>query len=418
MPIGEQIRNYILEGKHVALWGASNDAIMLVNELRNQYNVCPELFIDSDVNKQGKCFMDIPIVSATQALEMFPDICIYIVASNYKYQVMGSLLHDMHVAQERIINYEPVVWKKGCMFIENALQCVGNSVCFCSSDFGKKKSPRVQFKDSYESTITEWNQLRNRVSKALEDDEECSCSGCCCVKEDWYAESPKIHIVNYSEGGVCNFGCIYCNAAAKTSKGIDDSEIDLAQTVSVLEHRQMLADDLHIDYSPGEPALHKKRESYYDAFRGKHTALIMTNASIYDEGIESCLAAGKASLCVSVDAGTKETFHKVKGRDMYEKVCDNLCRYAKTAGGVVGLKYIFLPNENDTVENVKGFIALCKEIKPAIVLLSYDIFHPVQTLTRHTYEMVLQMIAELDDEGIVWKNVSDVIGRAFGGDIL
>lgn len=412
-----KIIDYLREGKKVALWGASNDAIAIINALRK--NGCqPNVLIDSDVNKQGKIFMGIPIISAMQALEDYQELYLYVVPSNYKFQVIGNLVDYLKFPAERIINYEPVVRKKGCMFIENALQCVGNSICFCSSDFGKKQSPRVYFEKDYDTTVDKWLQLRDEVSAALEAEEECSCSGCICVKEDWYAASPKIHIMNYSEGGVCNFKCVYCNAAAKTSREISDSEIDLADTLNTLQSKDMLAHDLHIDYSPGEPALHSKREKYYDSFSGKYTTLIMTNASVYDAGIEKALAMGKASLCVSVDSGTTESFHRVKGLDMFDRVSNNLQKYGEAAEGSVGLKYIFLPNENDNDADIEGFVDLCKKVNPAIVLLSYDIFHPIQTLTKQTYDMVLKMISLLEGEGIVWKNVSDVIARAFAGNVI
>ncbi|MCI8650072.1 MAG: radical SAM protein [Anaerotruncus sp.] len=411
----EQIAALLQAGKPVALWGASNDAILLVNELWNRFKLAPHYMIDSDPHKQGKLFMGIPIVTFKQALASKPDLSVYIVGSNYKYQITGTLINQLQFPKERILNYEPVVWRKGCMFIENALQCVGKHVCFCSSDFGKKRSPRVMFHDDYERAVEEWSALRDNISSCLENEIPCSCTGCCCVKEDWYAANRQIHLVNYSEGGVCNFACIYCNAAAKHSKGVSDAEINLAEMLSVLEKKQLLAEDLHIDYSPGEPVLHPRKERYYESFCGKYTTLVMTNASVYDPSLENCLSAGKAALCVSVDAGTADTFYQVKGRNVFEKVCENLREYSRAANGVVGLKYIFLPDVNDNKTDIEGFVQLCDAVRPAIVLLSYDIFHPVQTLTQHTFEMVQLLIAQLDEKGIVWKNVSDVITRAFEG---
>src|SRR4030095_14757520 len=55
----------------------------------------------------------------------------------------------------------------------------------------------------------------------------------------------------------------------------------------------------------------------------------------------------------SVDAGTRESYKEVKGRDSFEKVWENVTRYART-GGDMTVKYILRSNNSDE-RNVREF---------------------------------------------------------------
>ena len=46
---------------------------------------------------------------------------------------------------------------------------------------------------------------------------------------------------------------------------------------------------------------------------------------------EAALKEGNASLRVSIDAGTKECFHRMKGHEHYETVWDNIKQYRKVS---------------------------------------------------------------------------------------
>jgi wyosine [tRNA(Phe)-imidazoG37] synthetase (radical SAM superfamily) len=391
----------------------------LINTLRKEYNISPSCIIDSDTGKHGKVFLEIPILSFSDALSLYPDLEIYIVGCNYKYQIMGNLVEKYKFSKTRIINYEPVEKRRGCTYIENVMSCGGHKLQFCCSDFGKKKSPAVMFEGDYGKTLREWADLRETLAFKLAAGEHTPCDGCHCITEDYYAVERKICWLNYGEGGVCNFNCVYCKLVEKSS-AVDTcgQDIELVELYRHLSVDRMLSDSPHVDVAPGEPALYKKTGETLTEIENSCFPLILTNSSIYSEKIARSLRRGRSALYVSLDSGTRETFAAVKGVDAFSQVVDNLREYAKCAPGVVGLKYIFLPGRNDNARDVDGFVELANELGSAFVFLSYDFFSPVQVLSKNTFAAVSRMVEQLDANGRIWKNISDVIARAFAGELL
>jgi molybdenum cofactor biosynthesis enzyme MoaA len=74
-----------------------------------------------------------------------------------------------------------------------------------------------------------------------------------------------------------------------------------------------------------------------------------------------------------VDSGTKETFIKVKRKDFYDKVWENIEKYAavQPESNRVKTKFILIPNLNDTKEEIDAWIA--KSIECGIKHLAFDI---------------------------------------------
>lgn len=406
------------QGRRVILYSASNDTINVLGELERRFSVRPAAICDSDKNKWGKQLLGIAVLSPDEALAQYPDAYFYVISSNFKYQIMASLLYEYQVPQERIVNYEPMERRKSCMYLEYNAQCNGQGFCFCSSDFGKNQSPRSPFDGDYHRAVEDFLALRDKLISDLNSGNPTPCDGCPCVKEDWYAAERKVRILNFAEGGLCNCDCCYCISPARTRKSLDEGDIHLDRMLAALRDRELLPPDFHLDLDCGEITVHPWRKEIYPALKGLQSVLSMTNALVYDEALSEGIAAGNVNFCVSVDAGTPETFAKVKNRNAFLRVRDHLLRYAAQREGAVGLKFIFVPGLNDNEADVDGFVALCRQVRPGIVLISYDLFTPNQTLTRHTFEMVRRMMAGLDETGAIWKNLSDVIDRAFLGDII
>ena len=405
------LKKYLQERKTVILWGTDNNIIPLLNILARD-SLAPAAIIDGNPFLQGKKLFEIPIMSFEQADSAYQDYYIYVLGGLYRFQIIGELVYNIKFPESKIINYEPVKKKIGCKYFSNYCVQFEDKPGFCCSDFGKNVSPRSIFMGDYSESVDNWQRLRKKMEDDTLAEEKTSCSGCPEIKMDWYPQNPKLELINYSAGGICNYNCIYCKAGAKTSKGTFKTDINLIKMIEEYDRRGELSECLHIDYSPGEPALHQYRREYFSFLKGKYYTFIMTNASVYDEDLADCLRAGKSMICASVDAGTKETYFKVKGLDTYEKVTENLIKYSKQQRGVVVLKYIFLRNVNDNAENVNGFVELCKKVNPGFAFISYDLNDPIQVMTKEDFSIVKMMMNRLDSEGILWKNVSNVISSA------
>jgi molybdenum cofactor biosynthesis enzyme MoaA len=144
----------------------------------------------------------------------------------------------------------------------------------------------------------------------------------------------------------------------------------------------------------GEITINPKLDEIVSLLSG-YSSKIYSNCVIYSDALYNCLKQGNMMINTSVDAGTRETFAKIKGVDRFEQVCGNIRRYAKA--GMVELKYIFLPGINDNEADVDGFIGFiedilndCGNIASVIVTKNYRILSP---LGEHTLNMIKRLLS-------------------------
>lgn len=80
------------------------------------------------------------------------------------------------------------------------------------------------------------------------------------------------------------------------------------------------------------------------------------------------------AINVSIDAGTAETWKKIKGVDNFEEVCMNLADYYKAScrPGQVTLKYIILPGINDSEEDYESLMDIMGVLETPHLTLARD----------------------------------------------
>jgi len=92
-----------------------------------------------------------------------------------------------------------------------------------------------------------------------------------------------------------------------------------------------------------------------------------TSAFKFLPGVAEAIAEGHGAVEVSVDAGTRETYAKVKGVDALERVVANIGRYRER--GPVNLKFIGT-TENLADKDVEGFVAIATQTQPSVVTVT------------------------------------------------
>ena len=90
--------------------------------------------------------------------------------------------------------------------------------------------------------------------------------------------------------------------------------------------------------------------------------MIYSNSTKYSLAIDKFLTTGKAILTTSIDAGTIETFKKIRGIKGMNKVFENLERYYLAAKNGIIIKYI-LTEENSSNHEINSFIKLLEKHK-------------------------------------------------------
>jgi hypothetical protein len=156
-----------------------------------------------------------------------------------------------------------------------------------------------------------------------------------------------------------------------------------------------------LGFANDEITINPFQNEFFSTAKG-YISEVFTNASVFSENIVTAAKNREDfHIIVSNDAGTAETFKTVKKRDVYNKVCDNLQKYA-VAGVKIHMKYIFIPEINDNPVDTEGFVAICKNINAEIVYIDKE----AQTYAKgvdfssFTVEVIQNMIRRLSVLGI------------------
>jgi pyruvate-formate lyase-activating enzyme len=389
-----------MDNRKLVFYGAGEDA-----ELKHEFSLSrigdrePVAFCDRALHKQGKTFLGLPVMSFADARKQFGDFDIYITANwQHAPNIIGFLLEN-GVNPERIVNYEPVEKRSGCAVIESwiTLSFSGDHLEFtycCIFGGGQfTERPKVIL-DNNKLDMNIFSGIINekrRISETIQNGSPCFqiCKNCYSNKETgyFYANSKlrQIHITGHAP---CNFKCYHCGNVQQWPRCTYNAWSIALDRFEVIEESGFLANDCLIALSLGEYTVARNHGAVLKRLK-KYPLILFSNAYKWSDPTAEALSDGRAWLRVSVDAGTREAFKKVKGVDGWEKVCGNLEKYSKL--GTLILKYIIFPGQNDDQANFNGFYELCDRLG-AKAELSRDFAIEESELGDETLEKMAEFI--------------------------
>lgn len=256
--------------------------------------------------------------------------------------------------------------------------CTGNTDISNISPVTRYKSYKI---GDLRSRLYEFLDLKSSFLYRLQYDVNNPCKGChraeTRTRKVWNSLSDKviIKILAISFSWACNLRCAYFDVAdslykAKTRK--PNYEFPLAKFIEMVEREELIDLIAPIEFSSGELSIHPDRANIL-AVCNKYPLQIFSNCVRYDKSISDAVLANPSSFInVSIDSGTRETFHRVKGRDNFENVVCSLLRYSDD-GVVIEPKYI-MNSDNCDEKNISGFINICKRINTRIINISRDLY--------------------------------------------
>lgn len=368
------ISDLLTANEKVIVFSVGGDTLNILRGLQIKYNILPTAVCDNDPDKQSKTYnglFGLTVVSPKEANEKYPGAFWFVSSLQYKFQIIGQLVNDFEIRPEKIINYEPVIKKKSCLYFEQSLVCDEfKRLCFCC--FPQGADTYVYYNGSYNESLGDFIKLRDR----LIDDYKNECGECGFYKEDYYPAERKIRWINYSAGGICNFKCIYCSTKAKNAENSDENVPSFPEVIRYFRDNDILSDEFGTNIAPGEPTVHPERNEIFDTMDFRSN-IVNTNLFVFNDKLYDLMKNKFTKLVVSIDCGTKETFIKVKGRDCFDKVCEHLKKYADAGIGIIMLKYVFVPGANDSFEDVDGFVDIMLKTGCLIANISYDYGSPL-----------------------------------------
>lgn len=168
---------------------------------------------------------------------------------------------------------------------------------------------------------------------------------------------------------ICNLSCVFCAYSKMTRpKGVIDPDV----FVNILTQAYHLGAREVGLYGGSEPLTCKDLEKHIETCRkvGYEYIYITTNGILADEKqLQNLIDAGLDSIKFSINAGDRETYKIIHGKDHFDKVCKNIVfvdKYRQSLDRALYLAITFVETEDNT-DSYDNFYQLFGSVADEIV---------------------------------------------------
>lgn len=365
-------------------------------QLENEYElyvengIVPICVADGNPNKWGTYVHGNRIVSLEEAVKKYADAKILITTDTLNWEsVTKFLVTEKNIDKSLIIN-ENVKTAKFC-----------NRVCKINSD---TLTCCAFDKEIFSSTFSDYTIAKSVMTlKTIHemlcdyhenDTKEKHCSQCPFYKKQIYLGNRKFSVIDLAADAPCQCKCTYCYK--QKADYVAQHKFPNFQGIfdCLLENDLLNRNCLTISIATGEFSISPKIDEIISFLRycsSKYKYLnvqAISNCIKFCEKMISFISKPNSLINCSLDAGTQETYLKVKGIDSFDQVIQTLTKY-KEAGVNIQLKYIILPNVNDNQNDLQNFALICEKLQPISVLVSKD---PFSEYEKEKYEYALDFL--------------------------
>lgn len=248
------------------------------------------------------------------------------------------------------------------------------------------------------------------------------CENCFCLTSnapdffDKNIDDKKIHRIDIANWRKCNLKCCYCvqkesrykndfnhrlkylhKKHIKKANGIplQYQHYKVMPIIKILDKRNELSDKkLEIYIGGGESALYQEIDEILDFFYERYKnsfIIIMTNGLLFNKRFGKLLADNRGLVSISIDAGFRETYKKIKGVDCFDKVVSNIKKYSNFTKNktCLSVKYILNIGINDNTEEILKFFEIIKYVEAGTIQLAIDYSeaNSNKKVPEHYYEL-------------------------------
>lgn len=265
---------------------------------------------------------------------------------------------------------------KSCKYIQHGIAFRHDAVSICNKLCGTKRYEKFNINyegDFYKKYIDVRNEAIENCKKGILPHD--GCNYCPYVEEKDWDDECKFKEIEITHWVHCNCGCCYC-AMLPVTKGKmvkfkqNSPYVKLLPVIKRMLKDGMIADDAFFSVTGGELTVLKEFPDIMKLLLKQKNAsygfCLQTNGIKYEKLLSEALERDRrTSIVISIDAGTREMFKKMKRVDKFNDVINNIKHYlrnTKTNKDRVVAKYIIVPNVNDSKEEIDKWITLCKDI--------------------------------------------------------
>lgn len=259
-----------------------------------------------------------------------------------------------------------------CHDLENGMILFSDGVKHCCglNELGEDQT-LIEYENSLEKTVEKLIEEKKKIIRDNCLGKKTMCTGCSrLVKGNWDKEK-KIRQLNFSLDYICNLKCQYCEKWSKKYTALEKKNID--KMMDELNGSSNVDIRFPILFSSGEISILPNRADILKAL-SSYNVCFFSNATKYQDDINEKITKTNSCIVVSLDCGTRETYKRIKGVDLFETVCHNIKLYSANSEHVI-LKYI-VTEENLNQEDIEGFLNICSQCNIHRIIISRDFYKP------------------------------------------
>ena len=218
-----------------------------------------------------------------------------------------------------------------------------------------------------------FSRMKNYSERIKNGDIPPECSRCFKINNDDWDEGEYIDFIIMTHFSRCNLNCIYCSNNLDSNTRSNEN-YSILPFLKYLKSEGVLKDNFELHIGGGEFTIYKECEQILDEFGkdGNVKIYIPTNAMTYSPKLYDAMKSGKTYIVVSLDCGSKKTFHKIKRVNAFDSVVGNLRKYAEANPYLITLKYIIIPGFNDSINEFRKFLNVAKSLKVNEIRIDFE----------------------------------------------
>ena len=253
---------------------------------------------------------------------------------------------------------------KSCHFLEHGMDFEHKKImtcCFtCHTGGG-----HIDIVNNYRGELVDWDKVLEQKKKYREEFKKGNilpnCMGCTFLYENDWSDEDYIDQIQFNYWVKCNSSCIYCYAENNKRVFANMVPYNVLPVIEDLVARGYFRASGEIAFGGGEPTIYPEFDELVNLF----TKNGVTNMRVHSSGIkfspaiENSIRQGALNVVVSIDSACAETYKRIKRVDCYDKVVENLTKYAaanQDGYGLMTTKYIIIPHINDNIKEIEGWI--------------------------------------------------------------
>ena len=236
--------------------------------------------------------------------------------------------------------------------------------CLCCHEGGG----RVYIKEDYNGKGLTWDNIFDLKQKFIEQNKngeiDPRCKGCFNLVHKGWDEDKYINYIHFNHWTHCNCDCTYCYTSWDKANFQKKKHYKVMPMLKELFKKKLFRPDGEVTFAGGEPTILDEFDDIIKILLKNNVPRITVHSSgiKYSKAIEKGIKEGKVNVCLSADAGTRDTYMAVKRVDKFDKFWENVEKYAnaqpKDKKHLVETKLILIPEVNTNRGEIEKWFSL------------------------------------------------------------